>query len=243
MIRAALCLALCGACSGPSAQAPAAPSTSADRVLIFTRTAGYRHASIPDGVSALTELAAELGLEVTATEDPAALLALDDVAVVVFLSTTGDVLDAAQQAGLERFIQGGGGWLGVHAATDTEYDWPWYTELAGAQFASHPQVQTAELARANPHPSVDFLPEPWVREDEWYDFKALSPHITPLLWLDEASYSGHAQMGAHPAAWYHTFDGGRAWYTAGGHTRASFAEPLFRRHLREGLRWCAGRAN
>ena len=218
------------------------------QVLIFSRTAGYRHASIADGLAALSELAAELGLEARHSEDPRALDDLADranVRVVVFLSTTGDVLDLSQEAAFKRRVQAGGGYVGVHSASDTEYDWPWYGQLAGARFASHPAIQPAHVLRVGAHPSVDFLPEPWERTDEWYDFRDVSPGITPLLALDEATYTGHAAMesqpgGQHPIAWYHEFDGGRAWYTGGGHTKASFAEPLFRRHLLEGLRYAAG---
>ena len=220
-------------------------SEGVGQLLVFTRTAGYRHASIPDGVATLTALAAELGLQARHSEDPRALDELEDVRVVAFLSTTGDVLDARGEAALAAFVRGGGGWLGVHAATDTEYGWPWYGKLAGARFASHPAIQEAQVLRANPHPSVDFLPAPWVRTDEWYDFQDVSPDVTPLLILDETSYAGHAAMtdqplGEHPIAWYQEFDGGRAWYTGGGHTKDSFTEPLFRRHLLEGLRYAAG---
>jgi len=241
-------VALVAACSSP-ADPEAEPGTgdspaatpSGDTVLIYSRTAGFRHGSIPDGIVCVTELAGELGLEVRATEDPAAFTdeGLADVAAVVFLSTTQDVLDEAGQGALERYIQGGGGWVGIHAATDTEYDWPWYTGLAGAQFASHPAIQEAQLLKVGEHASVAFLPEPWVRTDEWYNFKAMSDTVTPILMLDEASYEGGANGDNHPAAWHHEYDGGRAWYTAGGHTKASFGEELFRKHLLEGLRWSA----
>ena len=227
------------ACSSATEDPAGDDGPRGDTVLIFTKTAGFRHASIPEGIACMTDLAGELGFGVRATEDAAAFTdeGLADVAAVVFLSTTQDVLDEPGQGALERYVQGGGGWLGVHAATDTEYDWPWYTGLAGAQFASHPQIQPAQLWKQGEHPSVAFLPEPWVRTDEWYNFKEMSDAVTPILMLDEASYEGGANGDHHPAAWLHEYDGGRAWYTAGGHTKESFEEELFRKHLIEGLRW------
>jgi type 1 glutamine amidotransferase len=228
------------ACQRPPEVSPAEPSPARDTVLIFSRTAGYRHASIPVGRATLTELAHELGWRVQTSEAPEAFLELDRVRCVVFLSTTGDVLGPAEQAAFERWFQGGGAWMGIHAATDTEYDWPWFTALAGAQFASHPAIQSAQIRPVSDHASVSFLPDPWERTDEWYNFQKLSDAITPLLNLEEASYSGGTQGALHPIAWTQEFDGGRAWYTGGGHTEASYAEPLFRRHLREGLRSCAG---
>lgn len=222
----------------------AAPTHPArDTVLVFSRTTGYRHASIPVGIATVQELSEELGWQVQATEDPRAFLELARVRCVVFLSTTGDVLGPAEQAAFERWYRDGGSWLGIHAATDTEYDWPWYTALAGAQFASHPAIQAAQIRPVSDHASVAFLPDPWTRTDEWYNFQKLSANLTPLLELDEASYTGGTHGAEHPIAWTQAFDGGRAWYTGGGHTEASYAEPLFRRHLLEGLRHCAGTAN
>jgi len=233
---------LTSACSTAPTEQPAPGEARPTEVLIFTKTVGHRHDSIPEGIACMSDLAGQLGLTPRATEDSAEFTdeVLADVAAVVFLSTTQDVLDEAGQGALERYIQGGGGWVGVHAATDTEYDWPWYTGLAGAQFESHPAIQRAQLWRCSDHASVAFLPEPWVRTDEWYNFKEMSDAVTPILMLDEASYEGGTNGDSHPAAWYHEYDGGRAWYTAGGHTKESFGEELFRKHLLEGLRWASG---
>lgn len=214
------------------------------RVLVFTRTAGFRHEAIPDALAAIEALGAEHGFAVDATEDPAVF---DDARLagyhaVVFLLTTGDVLDAGQQAAFERFIRAGGGYAGVHSAADTEYDWPWYVDLLGASFDSHPAIQTATLYVEEPsHPSTAGLPERWVRDDEWYNFRA-NPRgsVQVLLALDEASYEGGTMGGDHPIAWYHTYEGGRAWYTGLGHTRESYAEPLFLRHLLGGIQYAIG---
>ena len=232
-----LSLVLFASCASP--RVVPVPERPAE-VLVYSRTAGFRHSSIEVGSACMAELAAELGLRATLSEDPALFTdeGLAPFACVVFLSTTGDVLDEAGQAAFERFIRAGGGYLGVHAATDTEYDWPWYTGLAGAQFASHPRIQKASLLRtALPSSITEFLPQRWERTDEWYNFKAIAEHIQVLLTLDETSYEGGTNGEQHPAAWFHEYDGGRAFYTAGGHTEASYAEPLFRRHLQAALRW------
>ena len=213
--------------------------------LIFSKTAGYRHASIPNGIQAISELAAENGFNADASEDSGLFTdkVLANYAVVIFLSTTGTILDDAQKAAFQRFIEGGNGFVGIHSATDTEYDWPWYGELVGAYFMSHPEIQPAriQVEDAN-HPSTAKLPSSWNRTDEWYNFRTNprgSVHV--LLTMDESSYQG-GEMGIdHPIAWCHDVaDGGRSWYTALGHTEESYSEPLFRQHLLGGIMTAAG---
>jgi type 1 glutamine amidotransferase len=213
------------------------------RTLVFSRTTGFRHDSIPDAVSAMRNLGAEHGFGVDTTEDPAVFddTQLAAYAAVVFLLTTGDVLDDAQQAAFERYIRAGGGYVGVHSATDTEYDWPWYGGLVGAYFADHPPG-TYEAVLHIEDPTQD-LPATWLRTDEWYNFRVnprVSPDVVVLATLDEATYPG-GTMGDHPIAWYHAYDGGRAWYTGGGHTRESYSEPLFLTHLQGGIDYAAAR--
>jgi type 1 glutamine amidotransferase len=211
-------------------------------VLVFTKTTGFRHESIANGVRMLRELAAEDGFVIEHTEDPAAFTdeRLARYAAVVFLLTTGDVLDPEQQRAFERYVEEGGAWVGIHAAADTEYEWPWYGELVGAWFASHPAVQPAAIDVADAdHPSTAMLPERWERTDEWYNYRR-NPReagLRVLLTLDESTYEGGEHGEDHPIAWCHEVGGGRAWYTGGGHTRESYAEPLFRRHVQGGLRW------
>ncbi|TDB75510.1 ThuA domain-containing protein [Micromonospora sp. KC723] len=235
----------------PSAQAALRPVSQAAAaepfsVLVFSKTAGFRHDSIPAGVAAIERLGAENGFTVDATEDAAAFTDanLARYAAVVWLSTTGDVLDAGQQAAFERYIRDGGGYAGIHAASDTEYNWAWYGDLVGAYFASHPANQTATIKVEDPaHPSTASLPAKWTRFDEWYNFRA-NPRadVHVLASLDERSYTpGAGAMGAdHPHAWCHDFDGGRSWYTAGGHTVESYTEPSFLAHLLGGVRTAAG---
>lgn len=214
-------------------------------VLAFTKTAAFRHDSIPAALGALRELGTTNGIAVDATEDGAvftdARLARYDA--VIFLLTTGDVLDDAQQRAFERYVSGGGGYAGIHSASDTEYDWPWYAELVGAYFRSHPAVQRAAIDVLAREASTVRLPRRWVRTDEWYGF-ASSPtaRVRVLARLDESSYDpGGSAMGAdHPIAWAHQVGKGRAWYTGGGHTSEAYAEPLFRAHLLGGILYAAG---
>lgn len=213
------------------------------RILVFSKTTGFRHASIADGKKALLQLAAAEGFAADTTEEAAVFTdkQLRCYAVVVFLNTTGDVLDSGQQAAFQRFIRSGRGFAGIHSATDTEYEWPWFNGLVGAQFSDHPKPQEAVLIRQDSvHLSTRFLPASWKRFDEWYNFKHLYPAIRPLLLLDEQTYSGGKQGAVHPVAWYHTYDGGRSFYTALGHTPESYREPLFLAHILGGIRYAAG---
>jgi hypothetical protein len=219
--------------------------TDALSVLVFSKTNGYRHASIPDGRAALRDLADEHGWQMTATEDstvfrPDRLASFD---VVVFLNTSGDVLGPKEQGVFRTFVEEGGGFVGVHAASDTEFDWPWYGRLVGAYFDGHPSVQEATVRVEARTPSTRMLPASWTRRDEWYDFRS-NPRdaVQVLLAVDESTYKGGKMGDDHPIAWRHSVGDGRSWYTAGGHTKSSYRSPLFRQHLLGGLRWAAGRA-
>jgi len=224
--------------------------TGTFKVLVFSKTAGFRHkAQIPAGHKLIAELGKAHGFEVQSTEEAGVFTdeGLKGVDVVVFLNTTGDVLDDTQQKAFERFIRGGGGFVGVHAAADTEYDWPFYGELVGAYFAGHPKVQTASLDRtAADHPSTAHLPKRFEHEDEWYNFRtdpAANKNITVLLTLDESTYNpGKKGMGeSHPIAWCQNIAGGRSWYTGLGHTMHTYERDWFKRHLLGGVRWAAER--
>lgn len=215
-------------------------------LLVFTKTEGFRHASIPNGVAALKHLADENGWQIEHTEESGIFTSdsLNDYTAVIFLNTTGDILNTAEQAAFEDYIQRGQGFMGIHSATDTEYDWAWYGQLVGAYFNGHPQIQEARLEVLDPeHPSTVHLPETWTRSDEWYNFKEISPDINVLMLLDETSYQGGTNGDYHPAAWYHEFDGGRVFYTAGGHTPESYESELFLGHLEGGIRYVIGRSD
>lgn len=215
-------------------------------VLIFSKTAGFRHDSIPDGITCLKQICRKEGFDPDATED--ASLFTDEILkaydVIVFLNTTGDVLNDEQQAAMERFIKRGGGFVGVHAASDTEYDWAWYGGLVGAYFKCHPAIQPAQLnVLDSDHLATKHLPKAWQRTDEWYDFKAPPASVRRLIEIDESTYKGATMGKDHPMSWCHEYDGGRAFYTALGHTKESYAEPQFVEHLRGAILWAANRGS
>ncbi|MEM6895513.1 MAG: ThuA domain-containing protein [Bacteroidota bacterium] len=215
-------------------------------VLVFSKTAGYRHESIEKGTETLRKLGRDNGFVVLQTETSEDFNAtnLANYQLVVFLSTTQDVLNDKQQTAFENYIKGGGSFMGIHAATDTEYDWPWFGKLVGAYFDGHPNNPNIRDAKIdvldNSHPSTAHLSSTWQRSDEWYNYKNLNPKMKVLLNLDETSYEGGTNGKNHPIAWYHEFDGGRSFYTGGGHTNESFDEPAFQQHLLGGILWCLG---
>lgn len=219
---------------------------NAQRILVFSKTKGYYHESIPAGIAALQKLGAENGIQVDTTKD-ASLFTIDNLKkyqAIVFLSTTQDVLNEEEQVAMEKYIQGGGGFVGVHAAADTEYEWPWYNKLVGAYFKSHPNDPNVRSAVINVidqgHPATKDLPQRWERSDEWYNYKDINPDLKVLAKLDETSYEGGENGDNHPIIWYHEYDGGRAFYTGGGHTNESFTEPLFLQHLLGGIQYAMG---
>jgi type 1 glutamine amidotransferase len=210
------------------------------RILIFSKTAGFRHDSIPVAVQTVQRLAREQGLQADHSED-AAQFTRDNLAryrAVVFASTTGDVLDDAQQAAMQQYIRDGGGYMGVHAAADTEYDWPWYGQLVGAWFHSHPEG--LQSSRVQPeHEGIPSGPA-WAVRDELYNYRDNPrPRVQVLATLDESRYRGGTMGGDHPISWCHAFDGGRSWYTGLGHDAALYADPDFLAQLRRGLRYAS----
>ena len=236
-------LAACGMSSQtpPGGPSPVSPTFS---ILVFSKTAGFRHDSIPAGINAIRQQGSARGFSVDASEDAATFSdeALAKYKVVVFLSTTGDVLNSAQEAAFERFIRRGGGFVGVHSATDTEYDWPFYGALVGAYFAGHPDIQNATIQIEDPgHPALASVPRPWTRRDEWYNFRR-NPrgNVNVLATLDERTYTGGTMAPDHPIVWSHTYDGGRSFYTALGHTQESFSETAFVDHLGRAILWAGG---
>ena len=259
IVAAALVLGL-AVQAGPATAAGHPPHQPHPRftALVFSKTAAFRHDSIPAGVAAIRELGARHHFSVDATEDAAAFtdanLARYDV--VIWLSTTGDVLDETQQAAFERYIRKGGGYAGIHSASDTEYDWPWYGGLVAAYFRDHPgavnpQFQTATVnVLGRDTAATRHLPRRWVREEEWYNFRT-NPRDTVrvLAEVDERTYDprgysvpgGSPGMGRHhPVSWCQPYDGGRAFYTALGHKAEYYTEPLFLSHLLGGIEMAAG---
>jgi uncharacterized protein len=238
--RLAFCLAVTTAAVGLTA----VPAQAADfTVLVFSKTAGFRHDSIPSGISAIQQLGTANNFAVETTEDANQFNAtnLARFRAVIWLSTTGDVLNATQQTAFENYIRAGGGYVGVHAAADTEYNWAWYGGLVGAYFASHPAIQNATVrVEDRTHPSSAPLPANWVRNDEWYNYRT-NPRsqVHVLATLDESTYSGGSMGADHPIAWCRAYDGGRSWYTGMGHVAASYSDGNFRTHLLGGIRYAA----
>ncbi|MEW6763283.1 MAG: ThuA domain-containing protein [Pseudomonadota bacterium] len=223
------------------------------KVLLFTKTAGWHHDAVHAGVSAVQELGKLHDFGVFWTADANRVMNDAELAkygAVIFLLTTGDVLDDAQQAAFERYIRKGGGFVGVHSASDTEYGWPWYTKMVGHMFKVHPAVQTAVLqVRERNFPGMERFAPRTLFTDEWYEFgPATSNRLTYLLSVDESTYAPKtkwpdregAGMGAfHPISWYQPYEGGRAFYTALGHMAATYRDPAFLHHLYGGIYWAA----
>ena len=210
---------------------------------MFSKTNGFHHSSIPNGKAAIQKLGKENDFDVDVTEDSLAFTEdnLKKYAAVVFLNTTGNILSYKQEAAFERFIQAGGGFVGIHSATDTEYDWIWYAKLVGANFESHPKQQNAKINVVDKnHASTKHLPDTWERFDEWYNFKNLNKDVHVLAKIDEKSYEGGKMGDDHPMAWYHDYDGGRAFYTEFGHTEESYVDSNYLKHILGGIQYAIG---
>lgn len=218
-------------------------SSELPHVLVFTKTKAYRHKNISDGVYALREIG-KGSFVVEQTEDSGVFTSdnLKRFSAVVFFSTTGDVLNKDQQGAFEQYIHSGGGFVGIHAAADTEYDWPWYGQLVGAWFKDHTDVILATVRREDKtHISTIDFPDSWRRADEWYRFRT-NPreNVRVLVTVNDQDLGEVTMNGDHPISWMHEFDGGRAWYTGMGHTKESFLEPEFRKHVLGGIVWAMG---
>lgn len=244
----------CGDSSSSSSHTPVVYSTSTPAggnpdftVLVYTRTLGYVHASTPDGVAAVQKIGNQNNFAVDATEDPTLFTdqGLAKYRVIIFLNTVGDVLNDTQQGAMERFIQAGGAFVGIHSATSTEYQWPYYKKLIGALFKDHPPRQDATVDTVNStHPSTKNLPTRWSIFDEWNNYHTdPTPEVDVLLTVDESTYTGGTMGANHPIAWSHTNLGSRSWYTGIGHFAATYSDPNFVEHLKGGILWAAGVAN
>ena len=213
------------------------------KVLVFTKTTEFRHDSIEVGTELVKKLGQENGFAVDATEDANKFTveALKDYQVVIFLNTTGDVLDGTQEKVFEQYIRSGRGYVGVHAASDTEKSWPFYETLVGAIFNGHPATQSAKIQVLDKkHPATAHLSDIWESTDEWYNFRKPPTDVHVLLKMDTKSYSGSGHGDNHPMCWYHGVDAGRSFYTGLGHTKESYADPVFQKHLLGGIVYASG---
>jgi len=222
------------------------------RALLFTKTAGWHHKSINAGVTAIEELADRHFFSVEWHEDATRINEenLKNFDVIIFLNTTGDILNATQQKAMEKFIQSGKGFVGIHSASDTEHDWEWYTQLVGRMFVIHPVIQTGQLTVLDPSfPGMERIPKRLWWTDEWYELgEEKIGDLQYLLTVDENTFDPNVDWGRikgtgmgefHPIAWYHKFDGGRSFYTSLGHMPAKYSDPLFLEHLYGGIFWAA----
>jgi len=219
-------------------------SAKPKKILVFSKTAAFRHGSaIEAGKKTIQQLGIKNNFQVDATENADLFTAdnLKQYAAVVFLCTTGDVLNDQQQQAFEQYIRSGGGFVGLHSAADTEYDWPWYGELNGAYFKNHPKQQEAVFNVVDQgNIATAHLPKVWKRFDELYNFKWIGTDLHILITIDENSYTGGENGPNHPMSWYHNFDGGRAFYTALGHDNKSYDDPLYVQHVLGGIEYAMG---
>ncbi len=222
------------------------------KALLITTTNGWRHESVHAGVLAMQQLAARNFFDLVYFDDPNSFTDknLEQFQLVIFLNTTGDIFDTAQQRVMERFIRAGKGFVGVHSASDTEYGWEWYTKLVGRMFYIHPVVQTAKLKVLDPKfTGLQSFADGRLWTDEWYQFGPENvSDLHYILGVDESTYNPKVDWGAkksegmgelHPLAWYHNYDGGRSFYTALGHIPAIFSDQGFLNHLYAGILWAA----
>ena len=254
-MRAIACVVLLVAACGSDGDGPRVGAIDAEcdggtgpRVLVFTRETLWMHPSTPLARDALLAMCESQGFRVAASADPATFDRIAEYDVAVFAVTSGIVLDDPARASFEAWVRGGGGVVGIHSASATELEWPFFVDMIGAQFLSHPpMLMTADVTLEDGvHPITAGLPPRCTRLDEWYSFVArpedLGNHV--LLAVDEDSadpaYPAEFRAGYHPIAWSHERLGGRVFYTAMGHTNESYAEPAFVDMLARAITWTAG---
>lgn len=213
------------------------------KVLIFSKTAAYRHASIPAGIRAIQKLGSTSGFSTDASEDASIITAtnLAQYAVVIFLQTSGDFLNEKQLESLKSYVRSGKGFVGIHGASSGLKNVPWYGELVGAQFTDHPKPQNGILKVENrDHFIVSGLPGEWAWFDEWYNFRS-NPRqkVSVLISIDEAEYDGGTMGSDHPIAWCREFEGGRTFYTSLGHFEEAYEDATFLSHILNGILWVA----
>jgi len=214
------------------------------KILVFSKTAGFRHSSIGAGKTMFLSKSGAAGYQADTTEDASIFTkaGLKPYKAVVFLNTTGDVLDSLQQIAFKDFIHQGGGYIGIHAATDTEYGWPWYNQLSGAYFDNHPKPQTATFhVLDKKFIATEHLPDSLIQKEEIYNFKSVQPGLHYLISVDESSYQGGNMGKFHPISWYHTFEGGRAFYIEWGHFDSTFSAPGFQQLIYKALDWATAK--
>ena len=216
------------------------------KILVFTKTNAVYHSSLKAGVVAIRKLGVVNGFGVDDTDDSTWFKnkKLRNYNAIVFLSCSGNVFGSGEEKAFQEYIRKGGGFVGIHAATTCEYDWPWYGKMIGAYYNGDAEPQKARLLVVNKqHPSTGFLPDTWWKVDEWYNFKNINPDIHVLIKIDEHSYKGGENGDDHPIAWFHSFEGGRVFYCAMGDADSTFSDSVFLKHILGGIQYAMGNIN
>ena len=233
------------------------PNLKKVKVLVYTKNGkGYVHDNIPYAVKGIQKLGAEHGFQVDISDDPAVYTEsnLKQYTMLIFTSTNNDVFDTDEQRlAFRRYIQAGGGFVGIHSVTGTERKWTWFKQMLGGTFAWHAKNQNFKVKIIDSsHPTVQGLPLVWERQfgDECYFAKELYPGIKvtmahDLHSLDSRDQDKIAQFSApfkdlYPAAWYQKFDGGNIWISTLGHNKEYYQEPVFMKHILQGIEYIAG---
>ncbi|WP_017446523.1 ThuA domain-containing protein [Gayadomonas joobiniege] len=216
-------------------------------LLLFSKTTKVRHASIKEAIESFEALGKQYQFSVHKTENSAEFTTdkLTNFDAIVFINTTGPLFNPTQRQAFKKYIQSGGGFMGVHASAWCELDWPWFVKLVGGTFISHPKIQSARLNKIN---TTDYfinrLPASFMFTDEWYNFINLNPERIDILTVDETSYQGKKIHGEHhPIAWFHHYDGGRSFYTSLGHHGDTYFNKMMQTHLLDGLLFVTGALN
>ncbi len=211
-------------------------NTNSFSILVITETEGWVHESIGSGLNLIEDIGNKNNFNVYYSDDSSVITYdnLKNINSIVFLNTTGNILSNKEQNVMEEFIRSGRGFLGVHSAADTEYDWDWYGNLVGAYFRSHPDVMPAKIITIE-NKITNHLDSEWKIEDEWYNLNYTNENIKILLNLDESSYEGGDHPDYHPITWYHEYDGGRSFYTGLGHTNEVYKDNRFIKLLEKGI--------
>jgi len=226
-------------------------------VLVYTKNGkGYVHDNIPSAVSCIQQLGKQYGFKVDTSADASVMTEknLNRYTLLIFPSTNNDVFDTdAQRLAFRRYIEAGGGFVGIHSVTGTERNWKWFKMMLGGTFSWHAKFQKFSVKVIDPlHPSVQGLPKVWEKEDECYFAKELYPgskaimahDITTLNVSDTAQRNlilknagGFSEL--YPAVWTNEFDGGHTWCTVLGHDKKDYADPVYVQHIFQGISYIA----
>ena len=211
-------------------------SNNSYSVLVITETKGWVHDSIESGLKLIQNIGNKNNFNVYHSDNSSVITYknLKEIKTIIFLNTTEEILTDVEQKVMESFIRSGKGFVGVHAAADTEYNWQWYGKLVGAYYRNHPEVMNGKILTIN-HKITNHLDSEWEIEDEWYNFDYVNYDINILLHLDEDSYIGGEHPDYHPITWYHEYDGGRSFYTGLGHTKEVYDDERFIKLLEKGI--------